>query len=54
MKLIMKLTSHAGNLAYYASIMLDAFYVHYAHNYARIYIISTSPLAIYVLSYYID
>ena len=32
----MKLTSHAGNFAYYVSIMLDAFYAYYAQNHAGI------------------
>ena len=32
----MKLTPHAGNFAYYVSIMLDAFYAYYAQSYAGI------------------
>ena len=32
----MKLQPHAGNLAYYTSIMLNVFHVYYAQNYAGI------------------
>ena len=32
----MKLVLCGGNLTYYASIMLDAFYAYYAQNYAGI------------------
>ena len=32
----MKLVLYAGNLAYYASIVLDAFHAYYFQNYAGI------------------
>ena len=31
---VVKLASHAGNLSYYAGIMLDTFHDYYAQNYA--------------------
>ena len=59
----MKLVPCAGNLTYYASIMLDAFHAYYAQNYAGIIgtslipsatdMFTTNYLSLTLLSYHI-